>query len=139
MALLLDTGIVYAYYDRKDGWHEPASRLLQRETGARLIPSPVIPEVDYLLGDRLGFQAQEAFWRELAEGRFVVVDLPRLLYSRILDLNRQYAALRLGFVDAAILALAESLGQRRIATTDRKHFAAVKIGIPLELVPDPPA
>lgn len=139
MALLLDTGIVYAYFDRKDSWHEPASRLLQRETDARLIPAPVIPEVDYLLGDRLGVRAQETFCRELAEGSLVVVDLPRESYSRILELTRQYAELRLGFVDAAVLALAEKLNLGRIATTDRKHFSVVKIGIPLELVPDPPS
>jgi len=60
------------------------------------------------------------------------------LYSRVLELNLQYEDLGLGFVDAAILALAESLNLSRIATTDRKHFGAVKIGVALELVPETP-
>lgn len=67
-----------------------------------------------------------------------MVDLPGHLYSRVLELNLQYEDLGLGFVDAAILALAESLNLSRIATTDRKHFGAVKIGVALELVPETP-
>lgn len=139
MTILLDTGIVYAYYDRDDRWSEPARDLLKSEPGPRLIPAPVIPEVDYLLGDRIGFRAQEIFYLGLTEGHYRVVDLPSRSYSRILELNRQYQDLGLGFVDAAILALAEALGLGRIATTDRKHFGAVEIGIPLELLPDAPA
>ena len=61
MTILLDTGIVYAYYDRDDRWFAPARDLLKNEPGPRLIPAPVIPEVDYLLGDRIGFRAQEVF------------------------------------------------------------------------------
>jgi predicted nucleic acid-binding protein len=56
-----------------------------------------------------------------------------------LELNRKYQALRLGFVDAAVLTLAEDLGLGRIATTDRRHFGAVRLSIPLELLPAKPA
>jgi hypothetical protein len=35
--------------------------------------------------------------------------------------------------------LVEFLNLGRIATTDRRHFGAVKLKLPLELFPEPPA
>lgn len=135
MPLLLDTGILYAYYDRKDAWHDAARDLIERESGPLLLPTPVIPEVDHLLGSRLGSRAQSVFYQSLVERDFLAVNLPQEGYERVLDLNRRYKDLRLGFVDASVLALAEQLGIGRIGTTDRRHFTAVEVGIPLELLP----
>ena len=58
MAILLDSGILYAFYDRSDRWHEAAAGLIQAEAGALLLPAPVVPEVDHLLGVRLGSAAR---------------------------------------------------------------------------------
>lgn len=135
MAILLDTGVLFACYDRSDAWHERALELISREAGGLLVPAPVIPEVDFLLGKRLGSRAQDRFYEGLSEGDFFVTDLPLDHYGRVLELNRQYEALRLGFVDAAVLAIAEHLGLGRIATTDRRHFGAVSLTLPLELLP----
>lgn len=52
--MLLDTGIVYAYYDRSDRWHRAAVELVGAELGGLMLPGPVVPEVDHLLGVRLG-------------------------------------------------------------------------------------
>jgi predicted nucleic acid-binding protein len=41
--------------------------------------------------------------------------------------DRRYADLRLGLVDGSVVALAESLGVRRLATRDVRHFAAVRL------------
>lgn len=56
MAVLLDSGILYAYYDRSDLWHRAATDFVASQSGALLVPSPVVPEVDHLLGARLGRQ-----------------------------------------------------------------------------------
>jgi predicted nucleic acid-binding protein len=138
VAILLDTGVLYAYYDRRDLWHTACRGLIGEEMGGLIVPAPVIPEVDYLLGERLGAQAQAAFYEGLVDGSFFVADLPRESYPRILGLNQKYADLRLGFVDAAVLALAEHLGMGRIATTDRRHFGPVRLSVPLELLPEEP-
>jgi hypothetical protein len=76
VALLLDTGIVYAYYDRSDRWHRAAMQLLSAEIGGLLLPGPVLPAVDHLLGARLGSEARRVFCRGLIEASFLVVDLP---------------------------------------------------------------
>jgi predicted nucleic acid-binding protein len=52
------------------------------------------------------------------------------------DRRDKYQALRLGFVDAAVLAMAEHLKLGRIATTDRRHFNSVRLSVPLELLPE---
>ena len=135
MSLLLDTGIVYAYYDRSDSWHRRARDVVEREPGGLVLPAPVIPEVDHLLGHRLGARSRLTFYDGIVEGYYLVADLPTEAYGRIADLNRRFDDLQLGFVDAAVVALAESLGVARIATTDRRHFAPLAAALSLTLVP----
>ncbi len=135
MPVLLDTGVVYAGYDRRDRWHAEARQLLHAEARELILPTPTIPEIDYLLGKHLGSEAQRNFVAKLGDGDFFLVDLPPTGYRRVAELHRRYADLRLGFVDAAIMAIAEHLGIGRIATLDRRHFGAVQLGVPLTLLP----
>jgi predicted nucleic acid-binding protein len=135
MSVLLDTGIVYAYYDRSDRWHVRARTLIQGERQALVVPSPVVPEIDHLLGQRLGVKSRLAFYAGLVEGDYLVADLPRDAYARVADLNRRFEDLNLGFVDAAVITLAETFGRARIATTDRRHFEPVAAALSLQLVP----
>ena len=135
MSLLLDTGIVYAYYDRSDSWHARARRLIQSEQRGLILPAPVIPEVDHLLGHRLGPRSRLTFYAGIVDGHYLVADLPPAGYARIAELNRQFADLDVGFVDAALVALAEALGLSRIATTDRRHFGPLAAAFSLELLP----
>jgi predicted nucleic acid-binding protein len=135
VSLLLDTGIVYAYYDRSDRWHPQARALLRAEARGLILPAPVIPEVDHLLGARLGDDSRLAFYSGLTGGHFFVADLPRQAYARVTDIHTQFADLSLGFVDAAIVALAGTLGVPRIATTDRRHFIPLAKHFSLQLLP----
>ena len=135
MSVLLDTGIVYAYYDRNDSWHSRARTLVQGEQRGLILPAPVIPEVDHLLGQRLGAKSRLTFYAGIVGGYYLVADLPKESYGRVADLNRRFDDLALGFVDAAIVALAETLGLTRIATTDRRHFEPLAAALSLELVP----
>jgi len=109
--------------------------LIMGEQRGLILPAPVIPEVDHLLGVRLGARSRQTFYAGIVEGAYLVVDLPREGYARVADLNSRFDDLALGFVDAAIVALAESLGLSRVATTDRRHFAPLASALSLELVP----
>jgi len=135
MAVLLDTGILYASYDRSDGWHERSVEILRREQGQLVVPSPVIPEVDHLLGSRVGAPARLRFYEGLSGGHYFVADLPQEGYARVSELNRQFPELSLGFVDAAVVAIAEGLGLLRIATTDRRDFGPLASALSLTLLP----
>jgi predicted nucleic acid-binding protein len=138
VAILLDSGILYAYYDRSDRWHQAAVVLITSELGGLLLPSPVVPEVDHLLGTRLGRAARQQFYRGLVEASFLLVDLPQERVSRIREIDDQFGELDLGFVDCALVALAESSGVKRIATADRRHFEPLARAFGLTLVPTPP-
>lgn len=135
MPVLLDTGILYAYYDRSDAWHARAAALIRRESAGLIVPAPVIPEVDHLLGHRLGAKARQAFYKGLADGDYSVADVPHDRYDDIADLDRRYADLNLGFVDAAVVVLARITGVGRIATTDRRHFEPLARILKLEILP----
>jgi predicted nucleic acid-binding protein len=135
VSVLLDTGIVYAYYDRSDAWHDRARTLIQGEQRGLILPAPVVPEVDHLLRHRLGAKSHLTFYAGIIEGYYLIADMPKDAYARVADLNRRFEDLELGFVDAAIIALAEALGLSRVATTDRRHFNAVAAALSLQLVP----
>ncbi|MGH8924862.1 MAG: type II toxin-antitoxin system VapC family toxin [Acidimicrobiia bacterium] len=134
MSLVLDTGPLYAWYDRSDRWHEATRALFVAEPGALLLPAPVISEVDYLLGT-IGSGAREALYSDLVEGQYLVATVSPAGYARIQELNARYRSLELGFVDAAVMAIAEERGVARVATTDRRDFSAVELSVPLDLLP----
>ncbi len=138
MTLLLDTGAVYAYYDRDDDWHGSMRAEIDAEPGALVVPAVVLPEVDHLLDTRIGRTARLALYGDIADGVYHVTDLEPGRYARVLELNERFADLDLGFVDAAVAALSEQLGVRRLATTDRRHFPVLMSVVPLELVPREP-
>ena len=135
MSILLDTGIVYAYYDRSDAWHDRARELLQGDQRGLILPAPVVPEVDHLLRYRLGARSHLTFYAGITDGYYLIADLPKEAYARVAELNRRFEDLDLGFVDAAIVALAETLGLSRVATTDRRHFDPLASAFSLQLLP----
>lgn len=135
MSLILDTGIVFAYYDRSDAWHARARGVVKGRPGALILPAPVIPEVDHLLGVRLGGAARRVFYQGILEAHYYVADLPRQAYAKVAEIERQFSDLDVGFVDAAVVAIALALGVPRVATTDRRHFRGLAEAYGLELQP----
>ncbi len=137
MALVIDTGPIVALLDGDDEAHERCAELLSSTREWRVIPSPVLPEVDALCRR---YQAREAFARLLENvrrGAILVEDLLPEDYERVLELLETYRELRVGFVDAAVLAVVERLGETKLATLDRRHFGVMRprhVGA-LELLP----
>ena len=90
-------------------------------------------------GVRLGRAARQALYRGFAEAAYLLVELTQERFARVAEIDGQFAELDLGFVDAAVVALAESLAVSRIATTDRRHFVPLARAFRLELVLAAPA
>jgi uncharacterized protein len=125
--LIVDAGPLYAAAARRDPHHERCAQLLQDHAGAPLIvPSLVITEVAYLLGDRLGAAAETRLARAFDAGELIAEAPEPSDWTRIGELCARYEDLPLGIVDASVVALAERLGVTRIATLDRRHFGAVR-------------
>jgi predicted nucleic acid-binding protein len=124
MALLVDTGVLYALADRDDSWHQRSRAYLEANRELLVAPEPVLPEVAYLLRERLGAHAELAFVTSVANGELAVEPVGPVDLARCVELMAQYESL--GFVDAAVVAIAERLELARLLTTDRRHFAAVR-------------
>jgi predicted nucleic acid-binding protein len=126
VALICDTGPLYAAMDQADQDHLACARLLETTDEKVLVPSPVIVELDWLAGQRLGPDAFLSFLADSQEGLLEVVDLQAQDYGRIRELLDRYRDLALGFVDAAVLAVVERLGEPKLATLDHRHFRVVR-------------
>jgi len=132
-ALLCDTGALLDYLSAGAPDHA-AFRGAIDSARARYIPGLVLAEVDYFLRNER--KAMAALMRDLARGAFTYAGPTLGSLARAIVIDRQYADLGLGLVDASIVALAEEVGVRRLATRDVCHFSAVRLrgGKRMELV-----
>lgn len=122
--VLLDTGIIYALFDRKDAWHARAKAVLTRPALEFVIPMTVLPEVAYLLETRFPESASSHLAEWVLQPHFTIEGLVPQDLRRITVLMATYTSL--GFVDSSIVAIAERLFIDTVATTDRRHFAIVR-------------
>ena len=101
------------------------------------MPTLVITEVTYLLGTRLGANAEVRFLGDLATGEFIVEPVADEDWLRIAELVARYGDLPLGTVDGSVVAAAERLGITRVATFDHRHFSVVRPAhvVALEILP----
>lgn len=124
MAVLVDTGVLFALLDKDDIHHAAAKKLFEEGAGPFLIPTVILPEVCYLTHKYLGPKVELAFLEGLLQG-----ELP-LEWGKPEDLSRSVEILRarpeFGMVDAMVMAVAERLKIVRIATIDHRHFGHFK-------------
>ncbi len=126
MALILDTGPLMAAADRTDGDHAACRRLIDEAGELLVIPSPVLPEFDYLSSRGVGPGPMIAMLRDIEAGALVVEDLEAEDYARARELMDGYADLDIGFVDAAVMAIVERFGETKLATLDRRRFSVMR-------------
>ena len=126
MALVVDTGVLYAALDRDDAAHRACRDLLEGRDERIILPSPILPEVDYWVAKYLGPGSMIALLRDIRAGAFTVEHLVADDYDRIVEVLDTYADLDVGFVDAAVLAVTERLGETDLATLDHRHFGALR-------------
>jgi predicted nucleic acid-binding protein len=125
VALICDTGPLYAAMDRADVDHEACKQLLSDASERLLVPAPVVVELEWL-ASRLGLQPFSSFLSDVESDEIGVVGLVSADYVRIRELLTRYADLSLGFVDAAVMAVVERLRETKLATLDHRHFATVR-------------
>lgn len=123
-ALICDTGALIDYLVETAPDHGLFHKVID-QARTRYVPGLVLAEVDYFLRDER--RAMHAFMQDLAKGAFTYAPPTVGQLSRAMDVDRRFADLGLGLVDSTIVALAESLGVRRLATRDVRHFAAVRL------------
>lgn len=126
MALVLDTGPLLAALDAADPDHERCAALLSEAREDLIVPSLVLAELDYWCHARLGARAWISFLEDLLAGAYRLEACTSADLTRSLELQRQYSDQDLGVVDASVLALAERLRERKLATLDHRHFRMLR-------------
>ncbi|MEX1009438.1 MAG: PIN domain-containing protein [Acidimicrobiia bacterium] len=126
MALVLDTGPVVAYLDSNDHRHLLAQAVFDASHEAFVIPAPNLVEIDYWLRKQASVAIVREFAQDVADGAYQIESLSSDDLLRAAELEAQYNDLRLGLVDASVIAICERLGETKVATFDRRHFSVVR-------------
>ena len=126
MTALLDSGFLYATVDADDKNHARVMQVLASRKERLLSPTLVLTETTHLLVARCGHLVMRQFIQRLAQHPFPFVNPSADDLPRIYELLAQYADLRLDFVDATIVALAERFNVQRILTVDQRDFWAIR-------------
>jgi uncharacterized protein len=127
VVVIVDTGIFVAAALTDDRHHKVCADFL-RDPGDELgVSDVVVSEVSHLLKRAPRRPGPEvAFLRRLADGSAAPLAPTTDDYARMADLVAEYHDLPLGAADASIVALAERLGVKTIATVDRRDFGVVR-------------
>jgi uncharacterized protein len=123
--LLVDTNVLLAAADVSTPEHRRCAGSLDERTDLILV-APVAVESAWMIESRLGSHAEAAFAGSIARGELAIVDLTSADSVRSTQLIEIYADLRLGLVDASVIAVAERLDVTTIATMNHRDFAVVK-------------
>ncbi len=129
MTLVADSGALYALYDADDSHHAAVRQVLETERGPIIIPTAILAEVDYLLREFLGIDAELEFLRGITDGAYTLESLTPVDLVRCQELISLYRDLDLGLADSCVIATAERLGIKHVLTVDERDFRAVKPAI----------
>ncbi|MGB3206714.1 MAG: PIN domain-containing protein [Crinalium sp.] len=114
--ILVDSGILFAYYSARDKYHASVCAFLESCT-SRLVTTPsCITEVMWLLSP--DWRTQNEFLLDVAKEIYECVPLLPQDFSRIAELNATYADLPGDFADLSLVAISERLDISAIATLD---------------------
>lgn len=126
MALILDTGLLLAALDAADPDHRACAALLTESVEDLVVPTLVLGELDYWCARRLPPEAWLIFLDDVLAGAYRVEAPTPTDLARCRDLQSTYRDLGLGVIDASVVALAERLGEPKVATLDHRHFGVVR-------------
>lgn len=135
--IVLDTGGLYAALDANEELHGRCVAALASVQPPRLLSPFVLAELDYLVGSRVGHDAQVALLDEVASGAYQLEPFNADDVDRATRLMERYADLRIGLADASVAVLAARHRTLDLLCTDQRHFRAQRAhgGKPFRLLP----
>jgi predicted nucleic acid-binding protein len=125
VALVLDTGVVLALLNARDRYHRACVQMAEGTREPFVIPAAILGELDYWISKRMEPAAWRIFVEDIDRGAYLLEPTTEDDLVRTVALQAQYPSLSLGFVDAAVIAVCERLGERKVATVDRRDFSAI--------------
>lgn len=122
MAVLIDTSFLVAIASKRDTHHRTAMQAIDRMHRDRIVPAPVLPELFYMLKQRVDYSTAMSMFASLRSGLFHIENLTAQDMSRMQIIMEQYADNEFDFVDTAIMALSERLNVAEIYSFDQRDF-----------------
>lgn len=122
--IIVDTSGLLASFQRSDNHHAAAINAL-RQSRQRILSPFVLAELDYLLTELVGQQAELVMLRDVERGAYHLDSLNAVEIGRARAIVERYSDLGIGLTDASIVVLAERYGCRDILTLDQRHFRAM--------------
>ena len=126
MAILLDPSAVLAAADAADLNHRAAVAWFGRVDEPLLLGALGLGELDLLLRRELGPEASRALVASVVSGAIRLVAPTTADLARAAELLAEAAEHRPCLADALLVATAERLGVRRVATFDRRPLAVLR-------------
>ena len=123
MAALLDTSVVLAAADRADLNHAAAVRWFERVDEPLLLGALNLAEIDHVLQRELGPAATLALVETITSGALRLVSPTDADLARAGQLLIEAAEHHPRLAEAVLVATAERLGIRRVATFERRPIA----------------
>ena len=121
--LVVDTGFLVALYVRGDSLHAEAVRFLHGNRSPLITVAPVVVEACHFLGTR----AKVELLKWIGKGGLTVAEVPADAYPHLAAQLERYADLDIDLADAALIWLAELVGEHALLTVDRRDFAAFRL------------
>jgi uncharacterized protein len=126
VAILLDASAILAAADQADLNHAAAMAWFRRVDEPLLLGALTLAELDVLLQRELGPEATMALLRSITGGGIRLVAPTDADLARAAEHLTAAAEHRPRLADAVLVAVAERLGVRRIATFDRRPIAVFR-------------
>lgn len=115
--ILVDTGLMVAFYDVGDRYHHAVVEFFGICSHRLVTTTGCVTEVMWLLSP--DWRVQNEFLMHLAAEVYICIDLLAEDFARVAQLNAQYADLPGDFSDLALVAISERLDIAGIATLDK--------------------
>lgn len=113
---LLDTGVIVAWLDRRQVWHEACAEYVSNSDDRLVTCEAVITEACHLLKHIPS--AVDAVLANVQVGNFILPLSAAEQASRVRKLLKRYANVPMDFADACLVDLADALQSGRILTLD---------------------
>jgi predicted nucleic acid-binding protein len=124
--IVLDTGGLYAALDANEELHGRCVAALVSAQPPRLLSPFVLAELDYLIGARVGHEAQMALLGEVVRGVYRLESFSAEDVERAKQVMERYADLAIGLADASVVVLSQRHVTLDLLCTDQRHFRTLR-------------
>lgn len=125
--ILLDTGPLAALFNRADRAHGRAKAWFESSTALMVTTEAVVTQLSYLLEDNTALQTVALLWVEQARRHGRLQIHPVEDHAVLALLLERYDDLPCDYADATLIALANSLDIREVATLDQRDFSIYRL------------